>query len=99
MPAARLIQRAWRGIIASRVEQRSARVIEHAWLWHVDSYRWYFERELTAPSTIDLVNHIDRMSVESADTGDTPRYCGILPPPFRFLLRPRPPDLRQACLE
>ena len=46
--------------------------------------------------SVDLIYHVDRMIAESTDTGDPPPRCGIVPPPFRFLIRPRPSDFRQA---
>ena len=61
------------------------------------NYLWYFE--LTAPSTVDLIDRIDRVTIKRAETGVTPPRYGIVPPPFRFLVRPRPPDLRQVCFE
>ena len=75
---------------------RAARLIEHAWLWHVAGYPDDFES--SAPSSVDLIHHVDRMMAESTDTGDPPPRCGIVSPPFRFLIRPRPSDFRQACL-
>ena len=81
---ARLAQQADRPRIEHAPGLRAARLIEHAWLWHVAGYPDDFES--SAPSSVDLIHHVDRMMAESTDTGD------------RFLIRPRPSDFRQACL-